>query len=167
LPKAHTTEGCGGRRFKAEPAAEGPLGRKETGIIMGVERHLTSVLALMKKGERQGWLVHRDVDELREDINKGNCFLYEAGGRIVGMVFLSIYSKRLAEVRSLYVEPGHRANGAGSALVAKAVEKAKERGINEVLAIAKKDKESWFRNQGFTQELHGFRIPLFLRAADF
>lgn len=143
---------------------EGRTGASRDGhILTARKRHLSLVLSLMEKGEAEGWLVHRDEMEIAEDVRRGNCFLYSKGGETEGTVFLSAYSKRLAEVRGLYVSRAYRENGAGIALLDAAICRAQELGINEVLTINKTEHEPWFREAGFTSELQGFRVALFLR----
>ncbi len=74
-------------------------------------------------------------------------FVVKNRGKVVGCCALQVYSKRLAEIRSLAVHPDYQDNGIGPALVYRCVERAKELGIFEVLAIAR-DK-SLFEAAGF------------------
>ena len=62
-------------------------------------------------------------------------FLAEVEGRVVGCCALQIYSRRLAEIRSLAVHPDFTRSGIGSQLVAACKQRAKERGIKQVMAV--------------------------------
>ncbi len=56
-------------------------------------------------------------------------------GRIVGCCALQIYSQRLAEIRSLAVHPDLTRSGIGSQLVSACKQRAKERGVKQVMAV--------------------------------
>ena len=62
-------------------------------------------------------------------------FVAEEGGQIVGCCALEVYSKRLAEVRSLAVAQEHQGKGIGTALIEACLKKAAELGVYEVLTI--------------------------------
>ncbi len=79
---------------------------------------------------------------------------------IVGGVCLEIYSKKMAEIRSLAVDPKHLGAGIGAALVAKCIENAKKKKILEVMAISSQEK--FFQKLGFDYTLPGERKALFV-----
>ena len=54
---------------------------------------------------------------------------------IVGCCALQIYSQRLAEIRSLAVQPDLTRSGVGSQLVLACKTRAKERGVKQVMAV--------------------------------
>ena len=62
-------------------------------------------------------------------------FVAEEGGVVVGCCALEIYSKRLAEVRSLAVSKDHQGKGVGTALIETCLKEAKEKSVHEVLTI--------------------------------
>ena len=62
-------------------------------------------------------------------------FVAIADGKIVGCCALEVYSRRLAEVRSLAVMKKYQGNGIASALVERCVAHAKKKGVYEVLSI--------------------------------
>lgn len=62
-------------------------------------------------------------------------FIAEIDGITVGCCALEIYSKRLAEVRSLAVTKAHQGKGVATALVEKCLEQATHKGVYEVLSI--------------------------------
>jgi amino-acid N-acetyltransferase len=74
-------------------------------------------------------------------------FVARAGGRLVGCCALQVYSKRLAEVRSLAVHPDFQDRGLASDLVERCTQKALERGVRELFAVT--SQTSFFSRLGF------------------
>jgi amino-acid N-acetyltransferase len=74
-------------------------------------------------------------------------FVARAGGRLVGCCALQVYSKRMAEVRSLAVHPEFQDRGVASKLVRCCMERARERGVGELLAVTSQN--SFFEKLGF------------------
>jgi amino-acid N-acetyltransferase len=74
-------------------------------------------------------------------------FVAIENGKVVGCCALEIYSKRIAEVRSLAVQKEFQRNGIASQLIAKCISKAKKHKIYELLSITAALK--LFRKQGF------------------
>ncbi|HUA22294.1 MAG TPA: GNAT family N-acetyltransferase [Bryobacteraceae bacterium] len=74
-------------------------------------------------------------------------FVAEAGGELVGCCALQVYSKRLAEVRSLAVAPEFQDRGVASKLVECCVARARERGVRELFAVT--SQTSFFGRLGF------------------
>jgi amino-acid N-acetyltransferase len=74
-------------------------------------------------------------------------FVAYSGGKVAGCCALQIYSKRLAEVRSLAVHPDFRDRGVASKLVECCIERARERGIRELFAVT--SQTSFFGKLGF------------------
>jgi N-acetylglutamate synthase-like GNAT family acetyltransferase len=68
-------------------------------------------------------------------------------GRVIGCSALEIYSKRLAEIRSLAVSADFQGKGIASKLIESCVSEAKDKGIYEVLSIT--GSSSLFEKQGF------------------
>ena len=62
-------------------------------------------------------------------------FVAELEGRIVGCCALQVYSRRLAEIRSLAVHPDLTRSGIGSQLVDACKQRAQDRGIKQVMAV--------------------------------
>ena len=75
-------------------------------------------------------------------------FVAESGGNVVGCCALQIYSKRIAEVRSLAVHPDFQDRGLASQLVRCCKERAQARGIREVFAVT--SQVAFFERLGFT-----------------
>jgi GNAT superfamily N-acetyltransferase len=70
-----------------------------------------------------------------------------SGGFLAGCCALQIYSKRMAEVRTLAVHPDFQDLGVASRLVERCIERAKERGIRELFAVT--SQTSFFARLGF------------------
>lgn len=62
-------------------------------------------------------------------------FVVEDKGNIVGCCALEIYSKKIAEVRSLAVATGAQGKGVATLLVKACLKRAKQRKVRQVLAI--------------------------------
>lgn len=65
----------------------------------------------------------------------GNFFVAEFQGKIVGCCALEVYSKRLAEIRSLVVHPNFQRRGTATKLIKACLKRAKREKIFEVLSI--------------------------------
>jgi amino-acid N-acetyltransferase len=117
------------------------------------------VLELIEPYVAQQKLLPRTLDEIEDLLANG--FVAESEGKIVGFVALEIYSKKLAEIRSLCVAESQRLRGIGQELVQSCVERAKELGILEVMAISSTD--NFFRSCGFDFTLPGEKKAFFLQ----
>ncbi|MBZ5675136.1 MAG: GNAT family N-acetyltransferase [Acidobacteriia bacterium] len=74
-------------------------------------------------------------------------FVATAGDHIVGCCALQIYSKRLAEVRSLAVHPTFQKRGVASRLVELCKHRARARGVKELFAVT--SQTGFFARAGF------------------
>jgi N-acetylglutamate synthase-like GNAT family acetyltransferase len=117
------------------------------------------VLELIEPYVAQRVLLPRTLDEIEELLNCG--FVAEADGKIIGFSALEIYSKKLAEIRSLCVADTFQRSGVGKQLVAACVQFARERRILEVMAIS--SSEDFFRSCGFDFTLPGEKKAFFLQ----
>ena len=79
-------------------------------------------------------------------------FVASSGGRLIGCCALQIYSKRLAEVRSLSVHPDFQDLGVASRLVERCIQRAEERRIRELFAVT--SQTSFFGRLGFATFRH-------------
>ncbi|HEY2843428.1 MAG TPA: GNAT family N-acetyltransferase [Bryobacteraceae bacterium] len=70
-----------------------------------------------------------------------------AAGRIVGCCALQVYSKRLAEVRSLAVHPDFQKRGIASRLVDLCKQRARLRDVQELFAVT--SQANFFGRAGF------------------
>ncbi len=87
-------------------------------------------------------LVQRDLPRV------SSFFVAETGGKLVGCAALQIYSKRIAEVRTLAVHPGYQSRKVATRLVAACCERATERGVKEVFAVT--SQTAFFEQLGFS-----------------
>jgi amino-acid N-acetyltransferase len=90
------------------------------------------------------------VAEVFDDANKPS---------LVGFAAVEIYSRKLGEIQSLAVADGYQGNGIGSALVKACVDRAREKGILEVMAISAS--EEFLRKLGFDYSLPEQKRALF------
>ncbi len=74
-------------------------------------------------------LVQRDLPRVT------SFFVATSKGEVIGCCALQIYSKRIAEVRTLAVHPDYQDKGVASRLVELCRDRARERGIKEIFAI--------------------------------
>jgi N-acetylglutamate synthase-like GNAT family acetyltransferase len=109
-----------------------------------------------------GKLLPRTFDELEDLVT--NLYLAEIDGAIVGCAALEIYSRKLAEVRSLAVSESVRGLGIGRQLVEACVQRAREENILEVMAIT--SAEDFFKACGFDFTLPGEKKALFYQTRD-
>lgn len=107
-------------------------------------------------------LLPRTLDEL--DGLLETLFVAEYRGQIVGCAALEIYSKKLAEVRSLAVSETVQGMGIGKLLVKACVDLAVERHVFEVMAIT--SSEEFFMACGFDFTLPGEKKAVFVQTRD-
>jgi N-acetylglutamate synthase-like GNAT family acetyltransferase len=117
------------------------------------------VLELIEPYVAQRILLPRTLDEIEDLLNNG--FVAEDNGKIVGFAALEVYSKKLAEIRSLCVADTFQRSGIGRQLVEACVQFARERSILEVMAIT--SSEDFFRSCGFDFTLPGEKKAFFLQ----
>ena len=79
-------------------------------------------------------------------------------GEIVGCCALQVYSRRLAEVRSLAVEPEFGGRGIASRLVEACRKRGRERRVRQLFAVT--SEPEFFERRGFTVH-SGWKTALF------
>jgi amino-acid N-acetyltransferase len=107
-------------------------------------------------------LIPRTLDEFDLLLDSG--FVAELDGKVIGFAALEIYSRKLAEIRSLCVAQGYQRHGVGKLLVAACVQFARDRSILEVMAIT--SSEEFFRSCGFDFTLPGEKKAFFLQTRE-
>ncbi|MCA9015305.1 MAG: GNAT family N-acetyltransferase [Planctomycetaceae bacterium] len=85
----------------------------------------------------------------------------EETDEIVGFASLEIYSRKLAEIRSLVVAEHRQGIGVGKKLVTACVERARQRNILEVMVVTSSD--VFFQSCGFDFTLPGEKKALFIQ----
>ncbi len=111
-----------------------------------------------------GRLLPRTQDELEDLIPTGFIAVDLETDEIVGFVALEIYSRKLAEIRSLCVASTHQGRGIGKQLTLSCVDLARRQKVFEVMAITSSDE--FFRSCGFDFTLPGEKKALFLLTRD-
>jgi len=125
------------------------------------KKDLAAVFDLFSKGVKEGAIIKRPKKEITKLVSEKKVILVSEGKSAVGMVTLDFYSKRFSELRSIYVEKEYRSKHVGKMLVEAVFSKAKKMGVKELMTVAIKEKEGWFRKFGFNEEVHGFKVALF------
>ena len=117
-----------------------------------------AVYHLVLQGTRRGKILKRSIQDIRKSIR--HFWVVEETGDVIACCALEIYNKKLAEVRSLVVNPAREKQGIATRLLECCLSEAKEKKVYEVLAIT--DRDGIFRRHGFSEQLHGQKA-LFLR----
>ena len=125
-------------------------------------RDLAALDAFIQPFVEIGVLLPRTIDELELLLPRG--FVAEQSGEVVGFAALEVYSKKLAEIRSLAVAEKLRGLGVGKELVDRCVKLAHELNVLEVMAITAS--EEFFRSCGFDFTLPGQKKALFIQTRD-
>lgn len=123
---------------------------------------IPAIEAFIQPFVASGELLPRTLYELSDLV--GNFFIAEYEGEIVGTATLEIYSKKLAELRSLAVSRKVRGMGVGKRLVAACIQLAHEHEIFEIMAISAA--EDFFIACGFDFTLPRLRKAFFLQTRD-
>jgi N-acetylglutamate synthase-like GNAT family acetyltransferase len=123
---------------------------------------LNALQQLIKPFVDDGKLLHRTYDELEDFLPA--FFIAEREGELIGCAALEVYSKKLAEVRSLAVAKSAQGLGIGRMLVNACVERARDQEILEVMAITSSD--DFFKSCGFDYTLPGEKRALFIQTRD-
>ena len=117
-------------------------------------RDIPAMQQLVSPEVGTGVILERSDDELATNIR--SYVLARAEGYLVGYTALHIHSARLAEIRSLIVDPTFRGQAVGKQMVTFALEEARELGLEEVLALTYVP--DFFRKLGF-EEIAKESIP--------
>ena len=75
-------------------------------------------------------------------------FVAVSAEKIVGCCALQIYSRRLAEVRSLAIDPDFMGLGIAKTLVERCLKRARERNVKQILAVS--SEAAFFERCGFS-----------------
>lgn len=121
------------------------------------------LIAFITPFVEDGTLLPRTFDELDEWLP--NCFVAQTEhGEIVGCAALEIYSRKLAEIRSLAVSPTVQGMGIGKALVQACLDLAREKGVYEIMTIT--SAEAFFIACGFDYTLPNLKKALFIQTRE-
>jgi amino-acid N-acetyltransferase len=92
-------------------------------------------------------LLQRPDEEILEIIDQGLWWVIDEDGVIVGTCCLELYSRKIAELRTLAVRDEARGHGYGRMLCERAVAVAKSRNIHQVLVVT--SNREFFEGVGF------------------
>lgn len=106
-----------------------------------------------------GMLLQRSVDEIIHLTR--HAFVACDGERIVGFAAVEVYSRKLAEIQCLSVDPACQRRGIGRRLVERCIERAAEQNVLELMAITASDE--FLRSCGFDYSLPSQKRALFLQ----
>lgn len=147
--------------MSAPSSKTGP--KAETAIVRAAQPgDLETIDAFIAPFVAAGKLLPRTTDELSELLPTG--FVAELDGRVVGFATVEIYSRKLAELRSLCVASELQGRGVGKRLVAACLALARQRHVFEVMVIT--SEEEFFQACGFDFTLPGEKKALFLQTRD-
>ena len=124
---------------------------------------LDNIQALLEPFVQQRKLLRRLESELI--LLMANGFVAEliedGKPKIIGFAAVEIYSRKLGEIQCLAVDDGYQGRGIGSDLVRACVERARKKGILEVMAISASDE--FLRKLGFDYSLPEQKRALFFQ----
>ncbi len=130
----------------------------ETVIRPATAEDLASVMELLHPFMQAQQLLERTDEEVASLLTHG--FVAQSSGTIVGFAAVEVYSRKMAEIQCLAVSRSQRRRGLGRELILRCVERAKELGVREVMAITAS--ESLFASCGFHYSLPGQKKALFI-----
>ncbi|MDZ4852840.1 MAG: GNAT family N-acetyltransferase [Pirellulaceae bacterium] len=131
-------------------------------IRQAIESDLSAIQQLLQPFVEARKLLKRTRTEILTLMSNG--FVAEtpdSDGKaiVIGFSAIEIYSRKLSEIQCLAVADGYQGHGIGSELVRTCVERARDRGVLEVMAISASD--SFLRNLGFDYSLPDQKRALF------
>ncbi len=117
-----------------------------------------AIFILVNFYAKRGKLLRRSRADIRKNIR--DFFVAVKAGDLVGCASLDVYSRKMAEMRSLAVKPSQTNSGIGGELVNACLARAKKKQILEVMVIS--SEENFFKKCGFNYTLPGQRKALFI-----
>ena len=105
---------------------------------------------LINSYAERGEMLPRALGELYDSLR--DFFLYEKGGKIIGVAALHVGWEGLAELRSVAVAPDYIGHGVGKELVSACLDDARVLGVKEVFVLTYV--QGFFEKMGFTLASH-------------
>jgi amino-acid N-acetyltransferase len=115
---------------------------------------IPAMQALVKREVASGVILERSDDELATHIR--SYVVAKEADLLIGYAALHIHSARLAEIRSLVVDPLFRGRSIGQRIVQQTLDEARTLGVTEVLSLTYVP--DFFRKLGF-REIDKEQIP--------
>lgn len=126
-------------------------------IRQAIPTDAASIHALLRPYVARHLLLERSEAELIELTRHG--FVAIAGAACVGFTAIEVYSAKLAELQCLAVRHDFQGAGIGKLLVQKCVDRARDLGVMEILAIT--SSEDFLNSCGFDFSLPDQKKALF------
>ena len=120
---------------------------------------VAAIHALMRPFVMRRLLLSRTQAELIELTRHGFVAMTVDPSRCVGFCAVEVYSPKLAEIQCLAVPPEFQSLGVGKRLLEMCVDRAKDLGVMELMAISTSDR--FFENCGFDYSLPDQKRALF------
>ncbi len=133
-------------------------------IRSAVAADIPAIEALIEPFVERGALLERTYDELGELLPNFFVAVDADDETIIGCAALEIYSRKLAEIRSLAVSESVQGRGVGRRLVDACIERAREHNVLEIMAITSSD--AFFQSCGFDYTLPSLKRAVFLQTRD-
>jgi amino-acid N-acetyltransferase len=102
-------------------------------IRQATARDVDQIKSLIERHAEEGKMLLRTVPEICASIR--DFLVYEDGDRVLGCTALHVFTRDLAEIRSLAVDREARGSGAGRHLVEAALDEAGKLGLERVFAL--------------------------------
>ena len=80
-------------------------------------RDYKAVKGLIAQGVEEGSLQPRKKKDIKKSMKHGRTVVAEQESQIIGTASVTVYDRRIGELRSLYVAEPYRGNGLGTALI--------------------------------------------------
>lgn len=132
------------------------------GILPALTEEADAIFAFLQPFVDAGQLLARNIDEIIHLTR--HAFLARDGERIVGFAAVEVYSRKLAEIQCLSVDPEYQRSGIGRRLVERCIERAAEQNVLELMAITAS--EEFLKSCGFAYSLPSQKRALFVQPRD-
>lgn len=121
-----------------------------------------SIQALIDPFVDQKKLLPRTEAEMQRLAAEG--FVVISADRVVGFAAVEVYSRKMAELQCLAVDDEFQGRGLGPQLIQKCVQRARELGVHELMAITAYEKP--FVQCGFDYSLPNQKKAMFIHPQD-
>ena len=131
----------------------------EISFLRAVESDAELLCEFLKLFVEAKQLLPRTTEELRRLTEFA--WVARLEGKIVGFCAVEVYSRKLAEIQCMAVNPSVQRRGVGKGLVSRCVELARQEGVLELMAISSSDE--FLNSCGFDHALPEQKRAFFLQ----
>ena len=131
----------------------------EISFLRAVESDADLLCEFLKLFVDAKQLLPRTTEELRHLTEFA--WVARLDGEIVGFCAVEVYSRKLAEIQCMAVNPSVQRRGVGKGLVSRCVELARQEGVLELMAISSSDE--FLNSCGFDHSLPEQKRAFFLQ----